>query len=73
MSKELQFDNGQYDIDFCAKCGGVATVNNTELTEKDEYLYWIECSECNNRSFLVEKLDKAVNIWNNKQEKLVDE
>jgi len=73
MSKELQFDNGQYDIEFCAKCGGVATANNTELTEKDEYLYWIECSECNNRSFLVEKLDKAVNIWNKKQEKLVDE
>lgn len=73
MSKLLQFENGEFDIEFCGKCGGIATVNNTDITDKDEYLYWVECSECNNRTILTESLNKSIKIWNRKQEELADE
>ena len=73
MSKELQFDNGQFNMEFCGKCADMPMVCNTELTEKEEYLYWIECSSCNNRTILCNSIIKAVKIWNRKQEELEDE
>jgi len=72
MSKELQFDNGDYQTELCSKCQSDATIHTTDIPEKEEYLYWVECDCCDNRTKLFSTIKQAVFSWNSIQEKLDD-